>query len=95
MPLAAIGGFAIPMQKPKKSPLSGTEKTAILMNVIGKDKSFELMKEMKDADVRRLLQVMGNMKKAPIQLINSVLREFLFKLSEREEIIFDDEQPAI
>jgi len=76
--------------KAKKATLSGLEKTAILMNVIGKDQSFELMKGMKDPEVRRLLKVMGSMKKAPINLINSVLREFLHKLSEREEIIFDE-----
>lgn len=74
----------------KKVSLSGLEKTAILMNVLGKEPSFEMMKEMKDPDVRRLLKVMGNMKKAPIHLINSVLREFLYKLSEKEEIIFED-----
>ncbi len=78
------------MQKSKKAALSGLEKTAILMNVLGEDNSFALMKSMKDADVRRLLNVMGHMKKAPISLINTVLREFLFKLSEKEEIIFDD-----
>ena len=70
--------------------LTGLEKTAILMNVIGKEKSFEVMKEMKDADVRKLLKVMSEMRKAPISLINTVLKEFLHKLSEREEIIFDD-----
>lgn len=74
----------------KRTPLSGIEKTAILMNVLGKDQSFELMKEMKDPDVRRLLKVMGNMKKAPIHVINSVLREFLHKLAEKEEIIFEE-----
>jgi flagellar motor switch protein FliG len=76
--------------KTKKNTLTGLEKTAILMNVLGKEKSFDLMKEMKDADLRRLLKLMGSMKKAPIQLINAVLREFLFKLSEKEEIIFDE-----
>lgn len=76
--------------KLKRLPLSGLEKTAILMNVLGEDNSFALMKSMKDNDVRRLLNVMGTMKKAPIAVINSVLREFLFKISEREEIIFDD-----
>lgn len=80
----------MPALKAKKTQLSGLEKTAILMNVLGKEKSFELMKEMKDGDVRRLLKIMGNMKKAPIQLINTVLREYLFKISEKEEIIFDD-----
>jgi len=81
----------------KKAYLSGLEKTAILMNVMGKDKAFEVMKQMKDPDVRRLLKIMGNMRKAPIQLINSVLREFLYKISEKDEIIFDDNltQPDI
>ena len=71
------------MNKAKKVALSGLEKTAILMNVLGEDNSFTLMKNMKDADVRRLLNVMGHMKKAPISLINTVLREFLFKISEK------------
>ena len=78
------------MIRAKKVSLSGLEKTAILMNVLGESKSFILMKSLKDADVRKLLNVMGHMKKAPINIINSVLREFLFKLSEKEEIIFDD-----
>lgn len=80
--------------KAKRAVLSGLEKTAILMNVLGKDQSYELMKGMKDPEVRRLLKVMGSMKKAPIHLINSVLREFLHKLSEREEIIFDNNLTA-
>ena len=74
----------------RKVALSGVEKTAILMNVLGSEKSFELMKGMKDPDVRRLLKVMSNMKKAPIHLINSVLREYLYRLSEKDEIIFDE-----
>ena len=77
------------LNRVKKAPLTGIEKTAILMNVLGEEKSFALMKNMKDADVRRLLNVMGHMKKAPIALINAVLREFLNRISEREEIIFD------
>ncbi len=86
------------VKKPaKKIALSGLEKTAILMNVLGKEKSFQLLKDLKDPDVRRLLKVMGDLRKAPIALINSVLREFLFKLSEREEIIFDENlsQPSL
>lgn len=75
---------------PNKFQIDGMEKIAILMNILGKDKSLEFMKQMKDADVRRLLKVMGNMKKAPIALINEVLREFLYKLEETEEIIFDE-----
>jgi flagellar motor switch protein FliG len=85
------------MKPMKKAPLSGLEKTAVLFNVLGKEKSFLLMKEMKDTDVRRLLKVMGDMKRAPISLINMVLREFLHKLSEKEEIIFEENfnQPKV
>lgn len=78
------------MKSNKKYHLAGLEKTAILFNVIGKEKAFEMMKGMKDSDVRRLLNVMGSMKKAPIPLINTVLREYLHKLNEKEEIIFED-----
>ncbi len=74
----------------KKMVLSGMEKIAILMNVIGKDKSMEILKEMKDIEVRRLLGVMNSMKKAPMTLINSVLREYLDKISEKDEIIFEE-----
>ena len=70
--------------------LSGVEKLAILMNVLGRDKCVEIMKEMKDIDVRRLLKVMNSMKKAPIGMINQVLSEYLYKISETEEIIFDE-----
>jgi flagellar motor switch protein FliG len=72
------------------SQLTGIEKIAILMNVLGKDRSGELLKELKDTDVRKLLKVMGSMKKAPIALINEVLKEYLFKLNESEEIIFEE-----
>ncbi len=76
--------------RPKKVPLSGLEKTAILMNVLGREKSFEMMKDMKDTDVRLLLKVMGSMKKAPLPLVNAVLREYLYRLLENEEIIFEE-----
>jgi len=72
------------------SQLTGIEKIAILMNVLGKDRSGELLKELKDPEVRKLLKVMGSMKKAPIALINEVLKEYLFKLNESEEIIFEE-----
>lgn len=78
------------MRTAKKINLNGLEKTAILMNVLGEEKTFSLMKNLKDGDVRKILNLMGHMKKAPIPLINVVLKEFLHKISERDEIIFDD-----
>ncbi|MBM4304111.1 MAG: flagellar motor switch protein FliG [Deltaproteobacteria bacterium] len=74
----------------KNQKMTGIEKIAILMNVLGKETSLEFMKEMKDADLRLVLKVMGTMKKAPLSLINQVLKEFLEKLSEKDTIIFDE-----
>jgi len=74
----------------KSSALTGIEKTAILLNVLGKEKSFEIMKQMSDPDIRKLLKIMGSMRRAPLAIINSVLREYLHKLSEKEELIFDE-----
>jgi flagellar motor switch protein FliG len=74
----------------RQGRVTGVEKLAILMNVLGREKSMEIMREMKDPDVRRLLKVMSSMKKAPISLINNVLKEYLYRLAETEEIIFDD-----
>ncbi|NDD03787.1 MAG: flagellar motor switch protein FliG, partial [Proteobacteria bacterium] len=78
------------MKEMRNGQLTGIEKIAVLMNVIGKEKSGELLKQMKDSDVRRLLKVMSSMKKAPVQLINDVLKEYLYKLSEKDEIIFEE-----
>ncbi len=74
----------------KRHQLSGVEKTAILMNILGEEVSFQMMRELHDKDVRSLLTIMSQMKKAPVVLINIVLGEFLNKLSERDEVFFDD-----
>ncbi|NDC23609.1 MAG: hypothetical protein EBZ49_05695, partial [Proteobacteria bacterium] len=74
------------MKEMRNGQLTGIEKIAVLMNVIGKEKSGELLKQMKDSDVRRLLKVMSSMKKAPVQLINDVLKEYLYKLSEKDRL---------
>lgn len=76
------------MQKNQK--ITGIEKLAILMNVLGKETALEFMKEMKDSELRSVLKIMGTMKKAPIALINQVLTEFLEKLSEKDVMIFED-----
>ena len=70
--------------------LTGVEKTAILINVLGREMAAPLLKELSDEEIRKLMDVMGEMRKAPIGLINSVLKEFLSKISERSEIIFEN-----
>lgn len=74
----------------QKIEMSGVEKIAILLNVLGKDKSLEILKELKDSDVRKLLKVMKNLKKVQKAVILQVMKEFLEVLSERDEVIFDE-----
>ncbi|MFM8315023.1 MAG: flagellar motor switch protein FliG [Deltaproteobacteria bacterium] len=74
----------------KNQKMSGIEKIAILMNVLGKEMAIEFMKELKDTELRSVLKVMSSMKRAPISLINQVLSEFLEKLMEKDVIIFDE-----
>lgn len=83
------------MARPSKVPIPGIEKTAILMTVLGEEKCFDLMKQFKDAELRKLLSAMGKVKKVPLVLINAVLKEFLYELSESEEILFDDNLTSI
>lgn len=78
------------LSEQKKSELTGLEKIAILLNVLGKEKSIDIIKELKDPDVRKLLKVMRGMKKVPKGIIIEVLQEFLELLSEKHEVIFDD-----
>ena len=69
--------------------VSGVEKVALLLSALGEEAAQEVFKTMKDNDVRRVLAIMGKLKKAPVSLLRGVMMEFYKALSEREEIIFN------
>ena len=68
--------------------LSGVQKAALLMNVLGPQCSKRIFGQMKDNDIKRLLGVMGAVDKAPVTLVKRVLEDFFFELSEEESLIF-------
>jgi flagellar motor switch protein FliG len=70
--------------------LKGFEKAAILMNFLGTDAAKKLLKHMDDADIRKLLTVMGKYRIVPIEITKKVLEEFYELISESEEYIFSD-----
>jgi len=68
--------------------MSGVEKAAVLLNVLGNQVTSQIFKKMKDNDVKRLVNVMGQVTKVPISVVRDVLEEFYSEISEENNIIF-------
>lgn len=68
--------------------LSGMEKSAILLNVLGNRVTAEIFKHLRDNDVKRLVTVMGQINKVPIPIVKQVLDDFYVEISEEEQLIF-------
>lgn len=72
--------------------MSGIEKSALLLNVLGNDVTAQIFKKMKDNDVKRLVTAMGQVTKIPIPLVREVLEAFYQEISEQESLIFGHAQ---
>lgn len=68
--------------------MSGTEKAAVLLNVLGNQVTSQIFKKMKDNDVKRLVNAMGQVTKVPITIVRDVLEEFYSEISEENNLIF-------
>lgn len=68
--------------------LKGMEKAAILLNYLGEQATTDLLKNMDDSDIRKLINTMTRMKFVPIDVTKRVLEEYYEKVSEQEEYIF-------
>ena len=68
--------------------MSGVEKAAVLLNVLGNQVTSQIFKKMKDNDVKRLVNAMGQVTKVPIVVVRDVLEEFYSEISEENNIIF-------
>jgi flagellar motor switch protein FliG len=68
--------------------MSGIEKAALLLNVLGNDATAAVFKQMKDNDVKRVVNVMGGIQKVPIGTVRDVLDEFYSEIAEEDTLIF-------
>ncbi len=68
--------------------MSGVEKAAVLLNVLGNQVTSQIFKKMKDNDVKRLVNAMGQVTKVPITIVRDVLEEFYSEISEENNLIF-------
>lgn len=72
--------------------MTGMEKAALLLNVLGNQVTSQIFKKMKDNDVKRIVNAMGNVRKVPISVVRNVLEEFYAEISEESNLIFGHAQ---
>lgn len=70
--------------------MSGAEKSAVLLSALGTQTTQLVFKHMKDNDVKRMINAMTTVSKAPIWVVKRVLEEFYQALNEDQELLFAD-----
>lgn len=70
------------------SLLTGQDKAALLLSSLGVTTTQLIFSYMRDNDVKRMINAMGNIKKAPIWMIKKVLEEFYSELNEENDLLF-------
>ncbi len=73
-----------------KNEWSGIDRTALLLSSLGNKTTRIIFDNLKDNDIKRLLNAMTNLDKAPIGIVKEVLEKFYYELSEEESLIFTD-----
>ena len=72
------------------SLLAGQEKASILMSSLGPTTAQLIFSHLKDNDVKRLINNMATLRKAPIWLVKKCLEEFYSALNEDLDILFSE-----
>lgn len=75
-------------QMSSTNELTGLQRAAILLNVLGNQVTAQVFKNMKDNDVKLLVTAMGQVTKVPIPQVKKVLEEFYSEISEQDALIF-------
>lgn len=68
--------------------MSGLEKSALLLNVLGTQVTSQVFRKMKDNDVKRLVTAMGQVSKVPVGVVKEVLESFYSEIAEEDQLIF-------
>ena len=72
------------------SLLNGQDKAALLLSSLGVQTTQLIFSYMRDNDVKRMINAMGNIKRAPIWMIKRVLEEFYSQLNEENDLLFSE-----
>lgn len=85
------GQAQAPAEATSFAKMNGVQKGSLILNAIGEEAAASILSHMKDHDIRRLLQNMSKMKKAPVATIKKALTDFYRILSEESEVIFESD----
>lgn len=72
------------------SLLTGTEKAGLVLSTLGVTTTQLIFSHMRDNDVKRMINAMSNVKRAPIWLIKRALEEFYAQLNEEADLLFSE-----
>lgn len=70
------------------SLLNGQDKASILLSSLGMNITQLIFSNMKDNDVKRMINAMANVKRAPIWMVKRVLEDFYKQLNEENDLLF-------
>lgn len=70
------------------SLLSGQDKAGLLLSSLGMNITQLIFQNMKDNDVKRMINAMSNVKRAPIWMVKRVLEDFYKQLNEENDLLF-------
>jgi flagellar motor switch protein FliG len=68
--------------------MTGLERSALLLNILGNQVTSQIFKKMKDNDVKRLVSAMGNISKVRISSVKETLENFYKEIAEEDCLIF-------
>jgi flagellar motor switch protein FliG len=72
------------------SLMSGQEKAALILSILGVATTQLIFEFMKDNDVKKMINAMSSVKKAPIWMTKRVLEDFFSQLNEDADLLFSD-----
>jgi len=72
------------------SLMNGQEKASILLSSLGTTTAQLIFSHMKDNDVKRMINAMATVRKAPIWMVKKCLEEFYSALNEDADLLFSD-----
>lgn len=72
------------------SLLGGQERAGLLLSSLGVKAAQEIFPHMRDNDVKRMINAMSNVVKAPIWMVKRILEDFYAQINEENDILFSD-----
>lgn len=68
--------------------LNGQDRAGLLLSSLGMNITQLIFQNMKDNDVKRMINAMSNVKRAPIWMVKRVLEDFYMQLNEENDLLF-------